>query len=69
MPGRLLFGVYGANGGERYRRAIYRLAEQLRLQPRTRAGGFWHKLIYPYQMWLDGIYMGCPFLRPIRCDL
>ena len=61
MPGRLLFEVYRANGEERYRRAIALLVEQLRLQPRTRAGGFWHKLIYPYQMWLDGIYMGCPF--------
>lgn len=61
MPGRLLFGVHRAESDERYRRAIALLVGQLRLQPRTRAGGFWHKLIYPYQMWLDGIYMGCPF--------
>lgn len=31
-------------------------------QPRTNAGGFWHKKIYPYQMWLDGLYMATPFL-------
>ena len=67
MPGRLLFGVHRANGKEHYRRAITLqramalLVGQLRLQPRTRGGGFWHKLIYPYQMWLDGIYMACPF--------
>lgn len=61
MPGRLLFATYRASGAEKYRRAIELLREQLRQQPRTHAGGFWHKLIYPYQMWLDGIYMGCAF--------
>jgi len=60
-PGNLLFPVYQATGDEKYRRAICLLREQLRRQPRTQAGGFWHKLIYPYQMWLDGIYMGAPF--------
>lgn len=62
MPGRVLFAAYEATGEERYRRAIELLREQLRWQPRTRAGGFWHKLIYPYQMWLDGLYMAGPFL-------
>ena len=61
MPGRLLFPVYRAGGEERVRRAIALVREQLRRQPRTLAGGFWHKLIYPYQMWLDGIYMAAPF--------
>jgi unsaturated rhamnogalacturonyl hydrolase len=37
------------------------LREQLKTQPRTHEGGFWHKKIYPYQMWLDGLYMGEPF--------
>lgn len=60
-PGRLLFPLYQATGEERYRRAIWLLREQLRKQPRTREGGFWHKRIYPYQMWLDGIYMNAPF--------
>ncbi len=60
-PGRVLFPVYRASGDERYRRALTVLREQLRRQPRTQAGGFWHKLIYPYQMWLDGIYMAAPF--------
>ena len=61
-PGKLLFPLYLVTGQERYRQAIWLLREQLRGHPRTQEGGFWHKQIYPYQMWLDGIYMGCPFL-------
>jgi unsaturated rhamnogalacturonyl hydrolase len=60
-PGRLLFGAWEKSGQERYRKAIELLREQLRRQPRTKAGGFWHKQIYPHQMWLDGIYMAEPF--------
>lgn len=60
--GRLLFPLYRQEGDERYRLAAGRLRQQLRQQPRTSEGGFWHKLIYPHQMWLDGIYMAGPFL-------
>jgi unsaturated rhamnogalacturonyl hydrolase len=60
-PGKLLFPLYQATGQERYRKAIWLLREQLRRHPRTHEGGFWHKQIYPFQMWLDGIYMGTPF--------
>lgn len=59
--GKLLFPVYQRTGEVRYRQAIELLREQLRGHPRTREGGFWHKKIYPYQVWLDGIYMGLPF--------
>jgi unsaturated rhamnogalacturonyl hydrolase len=59
--GKLLFFLYETTGEERYKKAACLLREQLRSQPRTRAGGFWHKKIYPYQMWLDGIYMASPF--------
>jgi unsaturated rhamnogalacturonyl hydrolase len=38
------------------------LVRQLKNQPRTLEGGFWHKLIYQHQMWLDGLYMASPFL-------
>ena len=31
-------------------------------QPRTPEGNFWHKQIYPDQVWLDGTYMALPFL-------
>ena len=37
------------------------MRDQLKTQPRTSEGGFWHKKIYPSQMWLDGLYMGEPF--------
>lgn len=60
-PGTLLFPLCRETGERRYRQAIERLREQLRRHPRTREGGFWHKKIYPYQMWLDGIYMGSVF--------
>jgi unsaturated rhamnogalacturonyl hydrolase len=60
--GRLLFPLYERTRDERYRKAALTLREQLRQQPRTKEGGFWHKQIYPYQMWLDGIYMASPFL-------
>ncbi len=59
--GRLLFLLYDETGDERYKRAAYLLRQQLRTHPRTREGGFWHKQIYPHQMWLDGIYMASPF--------
>lgn len=59
--GKLLFFLHGATGDERYKTAAFLLREQLRTHPRTRVGGFWHKRIYPYQMWLDGIYMASPF--------
>jgi unsaturated rhamnogalacturonyl hydrolase len=59
--GKILFRLYQETGDERYPQAIKLLMKQLKTQPRTREGGFWHKKIYPYQMWLDGIYMAAPF--------
>jgi unsaturated rhamnogalacturonyl hydrolase len=53
--------LYKKYGEEKYRAAADKLREQLRRQPRTKAGGFWHKQIYPWQMWLDGLYMQGPF--------
>jgi len=60
--GKLLFGALDRTGDKRYRKALHLLREQLKTQPRTNSNGFWHKKIYPYQMWLDGIYMAGPFL-------
>jgi len=45
----------------RYLKAAQTLRNQLQHHPRTSDGVFWHKKIYPYQIWLDGIYMGSPF--------
>lgn len=59
--GRVLFDLYGATGEEKYKKAIFNLYEQLKEQPRTITGNFWHKKIYPDQIWLDGIYMAQPF--------
>ena len=59
--GRVLFPVYQNTGKEKYRLAIENLKHQLDKQPRTAEGNFWHKLIYPNQVWLDGIYMAQPF--------
>jgi unsaturated rhamnogalacturonyl hydrolase len=60
--GKLLFPLYQITGDERYRLAAQVLRNQMRAHPRTQDGGFWHKKIYPRQMWLDGIYMATPFL-------
>ena len=64
--GKLLFGLYAratdAKERERYARALQLLRGQLKTQPRTTDGGFWHKKIYPGQMWLDGLYMAAPFM-------
>ncbi len=60
-PGRTLLRLYSEVKSEKYKKAADTLREQLRLHPRTTEGGFWHKKIYPYQMWLDGLYMGEPF--------
>jgi unsaturated rhamnogalacturonyl hydrolase len=60
-PGKVLFPLYRDTGDERYRKAILLLRGQLERQPRTDSGGFWHKQIYPHQMWLDGLYMAAPF--------
>lgn len=59
--GKLLCFLYEQTGDEKYKKAAYLLREQLRRHPRTSENGFWHKQIYPHQMWLDGIYMACPF--------
>ncbi|RYJ36563.1 Glycosyl hydrolase [Flavobacterium anhuiense] len=61
LPGRLLFDVYETSKDEKYLKALQLIRKQLAEQPRTQSGGFWHKQIYPYQMWLDGLYMGEPF--------
>jgi len=59
--GKFLFDMFQKTKDERYIKAIKLLRDQLKQQPRTEEGGFWHKLRYPNQMWLDGLYMGAPF--------
>jgi unsaturated rhamnogalacturonyl hydrolase len=50
-----------ASTQQKYIKAAQLLRKQLDGQPRTKAGGFWHKKVYPNQMWLDGLYMAEPF--------
>lgn len=59
--GKTLFALYEINGKEKYRKAIDLIYSQVQTQPRTEEGNFWHKKIYPNQVWLDGMYMGQPF--------
>lgn len=61
QPGNVLLTVYQQTKEDKYLKALENLRTQLEWQPRTTEGGFWHKLKYPWQMWLDGLYMGSPF--------
>jgi unsaturated rhamnogalacturonyl hydrolase len=53
--------MYRVTGEIKYKKAVDLIRSQLKTHPRTNEGGFWHKRIYPYQMWLDGLYMAEPF--------
>ncbi len=61
-PAKNILTVYKRTGNPVYRIALDRFAGQMETHPKTKTGGFWHKKIYPWQMWLDGIYMASPFL-------
>ena len=59
--GKTLFELYKLTGKEKYKKAIDTVYSQILGQPRTKEGNFWHKMIYPNQIWLDGLYMAQPF--------
>ena len=59
--GKILFEIYKKTGEDRYKKAIDTLHKQLESHPRNSDGGYWHKKSYPWQMWLDGVYMADPF--------
>lgn len=61
-PGLNMLELYEKTGEEKYKIAAETLVEQMENHPRTKSNGFWHKKSYPWQMWLDGIYMASPFL-------
>ncbi|MCR5342250.1 MAG: glycoside hydrolase family 88 protein [Butyrivibrio sp.] len=60
-PACNLFALYDLTGREKYRKAMDTVRSQLDTMPRTKEGNFWHKQIYPNQVWLDGLYMAQPF--------
>lgn len=59
--GKILFDIYKKTNEQKYLTTLQTLRSQLKTHLRTPSGGFWHKRIYPNQMWLDGLYMGQPF--------
>lgn len=59
--GKALFFALDETGDERFRKAIEFHMQRLREHPRCGCGNFWHKSIYPHQIWLDGLYMAQPF--------
>jgi unsaturated rhamnogalacturonyl hydrolase len=62
FPGRNVITVYKRNHDARYKIALDNFIEQLKSQPKTKSGGYWHKNIYPWQMWLDGIFMASTYM-------
>ncbi len=60
-PGLAMMTMYRWTGNDKYRKMTELLRSQLKTHPRTKEGGLWHKKIYPWQMWLDGLYMAQPF--------
>jgi unsaturated rhamnogalacturonyl hydrolase len=61
LPGRALFYLHHLTGQARYLEAAKLLGRQLTHHPRIGSGPYWHKLRYPHQVWLDGLYMAMPF--------
>ena len=59
--GNIMLSIYDLTGEKKYKTAVDMFMQQLKTQPRTPSGGFWHKKGYPNQMWLDGLYMQAPF--------
>ncbi|MFV0536363.1 MAG: glycoside hydrolase family 105 protein [Dysgonomonas sp.] len=60
--GKMLFPIYAQTKEKRFKDALELMRNQMKTHPRTKDGSFWHKKIYPHQVWLDGLYMACPFL-------
>ena len=66
---RNLYPLYRLTGKEKYRKAMDTAHYQIEIQPRTKSGNFWHKAIYPNQIWLDGLYMAQPFFMQYETEL
>lgn len=64
-PGKVLASLFERSGEPRFRKAIDAQMAQLTRHPQTQSGNYWHKQIYPNQVWLDGLYMAQPF----RCSV
>ncbi|SMF10943.1 unsaturated rhamnogalacturonyl hydrolase [Xaviernesmea oryzae] len=61
LSGRALVFLHTLTGEKAWLDAAALLARQLETHPRTESDVYWHKLRYPHQIWLDGLYMALPF--------
>ncbi|MBQ3384344.1 MAG: glycoside hydrolase family 88 protein [Erysipelotrichaceae bacterium] len=61
-PGIGLMKLYRDTPEERFKKALDEMYGQMQNHPRTKEGSFWHKQIYPNQVWMDGIYMGVLYI-------
>lgn len=61
QPGNVMLFLYEQTGVERYRDAARQVWARLSANPRNAFGGWWHKDVYPNQMWADSAYMGYRF--------
>lgn len=60
--GHFVARMYQQNPEAKNLKAMQTMMRQLKEQPRTIEDRvFWHKAIYSYQVWLDGIFMGLPY--------
>jgi rhamnogalacturonyl hydrolase YesR len=63
--GLMLLRLVDRRGEARFQSAADLVASQFESHPQTSEGAFWHKQVYPHQLWLDGLYMGMPFLAAV----
>ena len=61
-PANNILTLYKRKENPVYKVALDRFVKQMETHPKTNSGGYWHKKIYPWQMWLDGIFMASPYL-------
>jgi unsaturated rhamnogalacturonyl hydrolase len=62
MAGSVLVWAYAKTGKEKYKRACDTIRAAFDGYPRNGDGGFWHAKNLPYEMWVDGLFMGLMFL-------
>jgi unsaturated rhamnogalacturonyl hydrolase len=67
-PAKNLITLYKRTGEKKYLDAIELHVEQMRNHPKTKSGAYWHKKVYPNQVWLDGLYMASPFLAQYAAE-
>lgn len=67
-PAKNILVLWERTGNEKYRKALGPFVGQMEHHPKTVSGGYWHKQVYPWQIWLDGVYMGMPFLAEYARD-